>query len=227
MFDQNRFLQTWYRLTRQQHAASLFLALEKHYSEPCRKYHNAHHISDCLKQFDQVSRLATYPDEVEIAIWFHDAIYDSKAKDNEERSAEWAVQALRTAEISEPAIKRINDMILITRHANEPMTVDEKLIIDIDLSILGRAPADFAKYDHQIREEYSWVPEEQYRTGRLAVLESFLRRNSIYFTEFFINHFEEQARLNLVEAVALKETPAMAAGLTDHRWTVEELLAAK
>lgn len=202
MFDQNRFLRTWHQLTNQQNAESLFSALGKHYSEPARSYHNAHHIADCHKQFDHVKHLATHPCEVEIALWFHDAIYDSRAKDNEEQSAKWAVEALRQAGTKELVVQRIEGMILVTRHTHEPVSDDEKMIVDIDLSILGRVADDFAKYDFQIREEYSWVPEEQYRAGRLAVLESFLRRKLIYNTEFFINHFEEQARLNLAAAVA-------------------------
>jgi predicted metal-dependent HD superfamily phosphohydrolase len=184
----------------------LFSALEKHYSEPSRSYHNAHHIDDCLKQFDYVKHLATHPIEVEIALWFHDAIYDSRAKDNEERSAEWAGETLLHAGISESEVKRIKEMILVTRHTNEPVTDDEKLVVDIDLSILGRDHADFARYDHQIREEYSWVPEEQYRSGRSAVLESFLRRNTIYSTDFFVDHLEERARLNLTEAITRLRT---------------------
>ncbi len=202
MLDQNRFNRTWRHFTGQQDASSLFLDLEKHYSEPSRSYHNAQHICDCLEQLDLASHLSSHAEEVELALWFHDAIYDSRAKDNEERSGNWARAALQQQGVSDEIVQRIVEMILATRHTNEPTTHDGKLIVDIDLSILGRAPDVFARYDSQIREEYSWVPAEQYQAGRSAILESFLNRTAIYSTDFFRERYEAQARHNLQEALA-------------------------
>lgn len=202
MLDQNRFNQTWYHLTGQQAVSSLFLDLEKHYSEPSRSYHNAQHICDCLEQLDLASHLSSHPEVVEMALWFHDAIYDSRAKDNEVRSCNWATAALQQQGACDEIVQRIVEMILATQHSSEPTTHDEKLIVDIDLSILGRTPDVFARYDHQIRQEYSWVLEDQYRAGRSAILKSFLDRKAIYSTDFFRERYEAQARMNLVEAIA-------------------------
>ncbi len=201
MLDQNRFNRTWRHFTGQQDASSLFLDLEKHYSEPSRSYHNAQHICDCLEQLDLASHLPSHAEEVEHALWFHDAIYDSRAKDNEERSAIWAKVELQQQGASELVIPRIVGMILATQHTRELITHNEKIIVDIDLSILGRVPEVFARYDIQIREEYSWVPEEQYRAGRSAILESFLDRKAIYSTDFFRDRYEARARMNLAEAI--------------------------
>jgi predicted metal-dependent HD superfamily phosphohydrolase len=60
------------------------------YSSPDRYYHNLTHIQDCLSVFDQTSSLVAHPKEVELAIWFHDAVYDTRRSDNEQKSAEWA-----------------------------------------------------------------------------------------------------------------------------------------
>ena len=72
---------------------------------------------------------------------------------------------------------------------------------DIDLAILGQSPDLFGAYDRGIREEYSWVPEDDYRKGRIAVLQSFLERKSIYSTDYFRSEYEEKARKNLCRAI--------------------------
>ncbi|MFT3878839.1 MAG: hypothetical protein QM703_04155 [Gemmatales bacterium] len=202
MLDQNRFHQLWQRLTDHQDSSSLFADLVNHYSQNDRYYHNDEHIKDCLRQFDFGRQLAIDSDMVELAIWFHDVIYDSKAKDNEEQSAVFCANALTRANVPHEVVQSASTLILITRHAEEPTTQDEKLIVDIDLSILGQEPEKFAQYERQIRLEYAWVPEEQFRVGRRAVLQGIFNRKSIYYTQLFQQRFELQARKNLVNSMS-------------------------
>lgn len=197
MLDEQRFRNLLQRLNCRNDG--VFRELVAAYSEPHRAYHNAKHIADCLSQFDRVRHMASHPHEIETAIWFHDAVYDPKASDNEERSAEWAAQVLHDAEPS--CIERIESLILATKtHKSDDQ--DGTLILDIDLSILGGSPSKFALYDDAIRQEYDWVPFEQYREGRIAVLESFQQRKTIYFTNCFHIKYEQQARENLAGAIA-------------------------
>ena len=110
----------------------------------------------------------------ELAAWFHDAIYDTTRHDNEARSAELAVDALRALRFDEATIAA-----------------------DADLSILGSDAARYDEYARQIREEYAWVPEAVYRTERAKVLAHFAERPAIYFTSELRERFEGAARMNI------------------------------
>ncbi len=166
------------------------------YGESHRHYHNQNHISECLAALQKYKHLAERPAEIEIAIWFHDAIYDTHKGDNEEMSAKWAKQYLLDAGADETTVDRIEEMILATQ-SHVAKSVDAQLMLDIDLGILGQSTQVFEAYDLAIRKEYAWVPEAQYRTGRAAVLQGFLARSRIYGTEEFRSAYECKARRNL------------------------------
>jgi predicted metal-dependent HD superfamily phosphohydrolase len=109
---------------------------------------------------------------------------------------------LKAGVVDPDVLRRIAALIMATKHDRNPASPDEALLIDVDLSILGRSPEEFAAYDAAIRREYSEVPEDQYRTGRVKVLEGFLHRDAIYLTEFFRERFEASARRNLEQAIS-------------------------
>jgi predicted metal-dependent HD superfamily phosphohydrolase len=200
MLSEQRFRDLWTRLGCRNDGSLQFAALERAYAEPHRAYHSTAHIEDCLQQFDWARSLAVCPDEVETAIWFHDAVYDPRSSDNEQRSAAWAKQSLVDEAEAEVA-ERVFALVMLTRHDAEPNSSDGELLLDIDLSILGRQPDEFALDDTQIRKEYAWVPEKEYRRRRAEVLKSFLSRPSIYRTQIFCDRFESQARTNLQAAL--------------------------
>jgi predicted metal-dependent HD superfamily phosphohydrolase len=195
--DQRRWLQLWERLGAQGSGHSIFAHLVAAYTEPGRAYHTAEHLRDCLAQFDLARDTAQRPDEVEAALWFHDAVYVPGGSDNEDRSAGLAQAALTACGVVVGAANRIAELVLATRHLTVPSDPDMQLLCDIDLSILGREPSVFDEFERRIRQEYDWVPEPVYRTSRSEVLAEFLRRRSIYQTEFFRNRYEGQARANL------------------------------
>jgi predicted metal-dependent HD superfamily phosphohydrolase len=195
--DQERWLELWSRLGAQGSGASIFAQLAAGYAEPGRAYHTAEHIRDCLAELDLSRDLAQYPDEVEAALWFHDAVYRPGASDNEDQSAELARTALSMGAVPHEVADRTAALVLATRHAGVPNSPDEQLICDIDLSILGREPGIFDAFERQIRREYAWVPEPMYRRERSAVLSGFLRRRSIYQTNQFRHRYEALARANL------------------------------
>jgi predicted metal-dependent HD superfamily phosphohydrolase len=195
--DQQRWVELWSRLGAQGSGASIFAQLAAGYAEPGRAYHTAEHIRDCLAELDLSRDLAQYPDQVEAALWFHDAVYRPGASDNEDQSAELARTALSMGAVPHEVADRTAALVLATRHAGVPNSPDEQLICDIDLSILGREPGIFDAFERQIRREYAWVPEPMYRRERLAVLSGFLRRRSIYQTDQFRQRYEASARANL------------------------------
>jgi len=171
--------------------------LNARYSEGHRAYHNLHHIRECLDESDRHRKLAGQPEAVEMAIWFHDAIYDPKAKNNEEASAALAGTLLRAAGCDAGWVEMVDQLILATKHDIVPADSDSKLIVDIDLSILGRETSRFDRYESAIREEYSWVPADVYGRERSRVLRMFLDRPHLYLTGEFRLKYEVTARVNL------------------------------
>jgi predicted metal-dependent HD superfamily phosphohydrolase len=167
------------------------------YREPHRAYHTLHHLKECFGHFDHARHLATNAFEVELALWFHDAIYEPRANDSEEQSAAWAAQALRGVHATPAQIERVTGLIIATKHAAAETLPDHAVLLDTDLSILGAPRRRFLEYEAQVRYEYSWVPEEAFRTARAALLARFLERPRIYVTEYFGDLLEAQARSNL------------------------------
>jgi predicted metal-dependent HD superfamily phosphohydrolase len=172
------------------------------WSEPQRRYHTLRHLTDCLALLEPALQLAAQPSEVEIALWFHDAVYELKAKDNEARSAAWAEQELKVAAVASSVRERVHELIMATCHAAQPTTPDARLLVDVDLSILGADPERFDEYEVQVRQEYAWVPGLVFRRKRREILQGFLARPSIYGTSWFQEIFEAKARDNLHRSVA-------------------------
>ena len=177
-------------------AGDIFSQLAAVYGDSTRFYHTDKHVSECLKQFVVYREQAKHPAEIEVAIWFHDAIYDTTKSDNEEQSADWAKRYLIDASASPDSIVRIVEMIVATK-THQSQTADSALLVDIDLGILGATTDAFEAYDAAIRKEFHWVPTVQYCTGRAQVLSSFLARESIYQTQAIRDLYEAQARKNL------------------------------
>lgn len=201
MLDRVRWIELWSRLGAQGTGLSTFAHLSRAYAEPGRAYHTAEHIGDCLAQLDLARDLAQRPDEVEAAIWFHDAVYIPGASDNEDRSAHLAQTVLLACAVPPDVSGRVGALVLATRHLTVPQDPDARLLCDIDLSILGREPERFEEYERRIRLEYARVPDAIYRTARSEVLTRFLRRRFIYQTDFFRERYEAPARANLERAL--------------------------
>lgn len=170
--------------------------IESRYSEAHRHYHTLHHIAACLRWLDQVRVHIGDPRAVELALWFHDVVYNPRRQDNENISAEYAVSTLSL--LKEPKAQReaVRDLILVTRHPSHPGTDDQRWMVDIDLTILGAEPAVYDAYAARVRQEYMHVPDPVYGMGRRAVLEGFLQEG-IYHTAHFRTALEERARHNL------------------------------
>ena len=173
------------------------------YSEPHRHYHNIQHIEECLAEFEQVSSQAEHPVALKFAIWFHDAVYDPSRSDNEEQSAILALKCLEQGASGQKQL--VSDLILATKTHVANNIPDASLLLDIDLSILGKPAARFAEYEAGIRAEYSFVPLALYAEKRAAILRNFLSRPKIFTTEAFFNRFEGQARRNLTDSIAALE----------------------
>jgi predicted metal-dependent HD superfamily phosphohydrolase len=180
---------------------SVYDDLVARHGESHRAYHDASHVNACLAELDRVRDQLERPNEVELAFWFHDAIYDTHSPDNEKRSAEWAQQVCLDGGLGSAAADRVYALIIATRHGETKLQGDSALLVDIDLSILGRNPELFDRYEEQIRCEYEWVPIEVFRSRRVEILEQFLARERLYQTESFRVRYEAQARENIRRSI--------------------------
>jgi len=175
--------------------ATLYRAADRH-------YHGLAHIEAMRALAAEYRHLLHDPEAVEAAIWFHDAIYDSRAKDNEARSAALAEGKL-AGRVQPARLARILAMINATATHEPPpfedgnAADDAALFLDMDLAILGAGSETFDAYERAVRLEYGWVEEPIWRAGRAAVLKNFLGRPHVFGTEPFRQRFEAQARKNL------------------------------
>ena len=194
----------------------VYQELLAHYAEPHRAYHSVQHLAECISLFEQVSHLAVEPALLEIALWFHDAIYETRPSpdqlnneqtsnghlSNEQKSADWAAQFLKRYKVNPAIILQVTQLIMATQH-HQASTNDEKLMVDIDLAILGATPARFAEYQQQIRKEYDFVAPALFNIKRREVLTEFYQRPRIYQTDYFYSCYEQQACENLHAALLI------------------------
>lgn len=176
--------------------------LIKAHAQKHRAYHTLDHIAACLRHLDSVKDKVDSAEEIEMALWFHDAVYEPFSATNEEDSAEWAADWLQERGADKPVIARITDHILDTKSHDTPENLDGQFMLDIDLSILGTAPDIYDAFETHIRREYRRVPGFIFRKKRKAILEGFLARDQIYATEHFRKKLEDQARENLTRAIS-------------------------
>lgn len=174
--------------------------LEAAYAEPHRRYHTREHIEQCLALLDKVPDLMDSERQIlEFAIWWHDAVYDPRASDNEAKSAEMAKADLRDFDgVSIHSREEVARLIRLT--AGHEVEEDDRLgeiLVSIDLAVLG-APADrYDAYARAVREEYAHVPDDAWRQGRAAVLQRFLDAQVIFPDPAFAEWLDAQARDNL------------------------------
>lgn len=170
------------------------------YAEPQRRYHTQRHLDECFARLDRARARAERPGELELALWYHDAIYDPQASDNEARSAELAASSMQRAGLATDARERVRALIMATRHDALPAPGDSALLVDTDLGILAAEPARFDEYEREIRAEYAWVPSPIFCSKRREVLRGFLARDRIYMSGAF-DADESPARQNLVRSL--------------------------
>ena len=176
--------------------------LEEAYSEKTRAYHTLDHISQCLAELDSVCNECDDPDAVEAAIWFHDAVYDPKRADNEERSADLARQTLRQCGAPPAFSDKVYQLILVTKHNEPPATRDGQILADIDLASLAIPPGEFDANTQAIRREFSHVDDADFAAGRIKFIEALLARPHIYYTPAFRQRYEAPARSNLTRSLS-------------------------
>jgi predicted metal-dependent HD superfamily phosphohydrolase len=181
-------------------AYPVFDLLAAAYSAPDRHYHNLEHLAETFRVAARLARLTDDTGPVQLAVWFHDAVYDSRAADNEARSAELAVELLGPVGLPAAVLERVGRLIRATAHLADdrpPPDRETAVLLDADLAILGAAEDRYRRYATAIRQEYAWVPDPEYRAGRAAVLGRFLARPRIFWHDLLYREAEGRARANV------------------------------
>jgi predicted metal-dependent HD superfamily phosphohydrolase len=164
------------------------------WSEPHRRYHDVEHLATVLSIVDELEA----PAEVRLAAWYHDAVYDPRSANNEERSARLAVDALTALGVAPNQVDEVARLVRLTAgHEVRDGDVNGALLCDADLAVLARSTDGYDRYAAAIREEYAHVPEEAFRAGRAAVLRHLLDLPALYRLPRLRDRWEEPARANL------------------------------
>ncbi|PJJ62824.1 HD domain-containing protein [Chryseobacterium geocarposphaerae] len=175
----------------------LWSEIEKNYSQKSRHYHNLAHLESIFSELDAVNvRISNYLN-ISFSVFYHDVIYDSSSKSNEEKSADFAKERLQQLNLNETDISEIYHQILATKAHQNSDNKDLNYLLDADLSILGKDLEIYIDYTRKIRKEYSIYPDLLYKPGRKKVLKHFLEMENIFKTDYFREKYEKQARKNI------------------------------
>lgn len=174
------------------------------YGAAGRHYHDAAHVTALLALSAEYAASLADRDAVDLAIFYHDAIYDPQRGDNEARSADMVRSRLAAQGLATDYVAKIARWIEATKHAGGGPSGDSDLdhLLDFDLSILAAEPAVYAAYAAAIRREYSVYPDVLYRPGRAKVLRAFLAMPRIYRVPALAASWEQPARINLATELA-------------------------
>jgi len=169
--------------------------IENNYLSKSRHYHNLEHIENMFSELDKVESQIKELDTLQFAIYYHDIVYKPTKNDNEHQSA--LIFEKRISETSFTNLRGCMAQIEATKEHKSSNDNDINILLDLDLSILGKSPKEYKKYYKNIRKEYQIYPNFMYRKGRRKVLKNILRLDFIYKTDFFKQEYENQAKENL------------------------------
>jgi predicted metal-dependent HD superfamily phosphohydrolase len=183
-------------------------SLISRYAEPHRRYHSLLHVTEMIAAMETLAA-ADQPeaDPADRALgvlvaWFHDAVYDPWATDNEARSADVARDVCRGLGLAARHTDVVVELIEATAAHDLPSAGVAASVHDADLWILSAPAERFDDYCAQVRQEYAHVEAPAYRAGRSLILRSFLDREQIYATPLARREWTCAARSNVDRELA-------------------------
>ena len=199
--------EAWLRLGRSVGArhdvAGAGAALLGRWAEQHRAYHDLAHLAEVLDRVDLLAGEAEDADAVRLAAWFHDAVYDPTATDNEERSADVAVTSLSRLGLARPLLDEVDRLVRVTAtHDVEPGDRNAAVLCDADLAILASDDLRYSSYVEGVRREYEHLDDETFASGRSAVLRALSSRPSLFHTVHGREAWEAPARANITAELA-------------------------
>jgi predicted metal-dependent HD superfamily phosphohydrolase len=162
-----------------------------------RGYHDLTHLAEVLDRIAELGGAGNR--ELVLAAWFHDAVYEG-ARDDEERSAALAAAELEDTTVDVAEVVRL---VLVTAlHAPDEGDRAGEVLSDADLGVLAAVPARYADYVAGVREDYAHLSDEEFRAGRLLVLEDLAARPRLFRTDHAHAQWDGAARTNLAAEIA-------------------------
>ena len=199
VLDYNRFRRLWQHClldSASDDSAAVHQQLIASYSEPQRFYHNLVHIEHCLSLLDIVHAELQNPRALELAIWFHDVVYQPGANDNEQLSAD-LFMAKTAGVFAEPLRDTVYQHIMATVHDGaEAGHADTKYMLDIDLSSFGRPWAEFIRDSDNLRLEMEDLPDDEFYQRQAAFQDKLFSQPRFFKSDYFYDNYEAQARQN-------------------------------
>ena len=182
----------------------VYEVLKTYYSHQPRFYHTLEwHIANSLDELDSARHICEKSNQIEMALWFHDAVYDTVLDDSEEISAYLAEKVCNSMGLPKEFTAATKNLIISTANHRDPKSNDDKIIVDIDFSILGRPEKEFDRYETAVMKEYKLMAglysytEKALLVGRIMFIHKMLGLPNIYHTDFFKEKYEDKARNNL------------------------------
>ncbi len=181
------------------------------YSGAGRHYHSLEHIEALLRLVEQQRSKFADPISVELAVFYHDIVYDPARRDNELQSARICEARLAGLGLPPALVVRVGRLIEATAHgvaAPDVTDADLMRFLDFDLSILAAPRSRYAAYAAAIRAEYAAYPDAVYRAGRARVLQSFLDQERLFHSADLHTLWDAAARDNLRWEIAELTAPS-------------------
>ncbi|MDH3220310.1 MAG: hypothetical protein OEO19_12320 [Gammaproteobacteria bacterium] len=186
-------------------SADIHRRLLEGYREPQRHYHTLEHIEHCLTMFELCKPLASNPDALELALWFHDVVFEPGSHGNEARSAA-LYQQLSDGAHDETTRGIVGRLIMATLHdGNSLQDKDAQYMVDIDLSSFGLSWEEFLRDSENLRRENPQLGDDEYNASHSRFHNGLLRRDRIFKSDFFYRRLEKQARANIARYLALTD----------------------
>lgn len=207
--DQSSFCALWQRCLIEKQTddkcADLYQQLIGLYGQNHRVYHTLTHIESCFKIFRDVVDQVENPDALALAIWFHDAIYEIDASDNEQRSADWFMKESNGI-FPDRLRNRVYSHIMATLHCGKEIDhPDGQIMVDIDLFSFGKPWPEFLQDSQKVRAEKSDVSDQEFYRKQCGFQKFLLRRPRFFQSDYFFRHYESRARQNLADFMSLTE----------------------
>lgn len=182
---------------------TMWCEIEMHYSDSNRYYHSLSHLENIYRELYWAKDQVEEWDTMLFSMFYHDIVYDVTNGDNEERSAEIAKRSLGLISFPDARIDQCYAQIIATKFHEKSGNHDSNLFTDSDLAVLGQEWSVYSDYFQNVRREYSKYPDKVYNQGRINVLTHFLKMESIFKTDYFIDKYEKMARKNLSKELKL------------------------
>lgn len=169
--------------------------IETEYTSEARYYHNLAHLENMLSELSGIESDVNEKDALLFSIYYHDIIYNTAKSDNEFKSAMLFRKRIERTNFKQ--IEKCVQQIELTKEHELSIDNDTNILLDLDLSILGKSNKEYQEYSESIRSEYKMYSDHEYRNGRKKILIKLLNIPAIYKTDYFKRKYEAIAKNNL------------------------------